>query len=35
MPRVGEMYTIEAAEPEAYWSQYLKGAGYETFMSGK
>jgi arylsulfatase A-like enzyme len=35
MPRVGEVYRIEPAKPKAYWSQYMKGAGYETYFTGK
>ncbi len=35
MPRVGELYTIEDATPEAYWPEYMKHAGYETYFSGK
>jgi arylsulfatase A-like enzyme len=35
MPRAGEVYTIERTKPEAYWAQYMKRAGYETYFSGK
>jgi arylsulfatase A-like enzyme len=35
MPRVGEQYKIERAKPEAYWSQYMKRAGYEIYLTGK
>lgn len=28
-------YKIPRSKPEAYWSQYMKKAGYETYFSGK
>ena len=34
-PEIKQNYTVESAKPEAYWSEYLKQAGYETYMSGK
>ncbi len=35
IPKVGQAYEIEPAKPEAYWGQYMKRAGYETYMTGK
>jgi choline-sulfatase len=34
-PTLMELYTVERKTPEAYWSEYLKQAGYETYMTGK
>ncbi|MGJ8656015.1 MAG: sulfatase-like hydrolase/transferase [Akkermansiaceae bacterium] len=34
-PKDQAKYVIEKRTPEAYWSQYMKQAGYETYMSGK
>ena len=34
-PMVGESYAIKKKKPEAYWSQYMKRAGYETYFTGK
>ncbi|WP_158973969.1 sulfatase-like hydrolase/transferase [Cellulophaga sp. L1A9] len=34
-PRIQQDYTIAEKTPEAYWPEYLKQAGYETYMTGK
>ena len=34
-PSTERSYTITSKKPEAYWPQYLKQAGYETYMAGK
>uniref|UniRef100_UPI0040480607 sulfatase-like hydrolase/transferase n=1 Tax=Mariniflexile sp. TaxID=1979402 RepID=UPI0040480607 len=34
-PKTQQNYTITKKEPEAYWPEYLKQAGYETYMTGK
>ncbi|MEI6892345.1 MAG: sulfatase-like hydrolase/transferase [Pontiella sp.] len=34
-PKNMPQYTVSRKEPKAYWSQYMKQAGYETYMSGK
>lgn len=28
-------YTVEKATPKGYWSEYMKAAGYDTYMAGK
>ena len=32
-PKIQQNYTITKKEPEAYWPEYLKQAGYETYMA--
>jgi choline-sulfatase len=34
-PAFQQEYRIERKTPEAYWSEYMKQAGYETYMGGK
>lgn len=34
-PSVASTYEIPFKKPEKYWPQYLKAAGYDTYMSGK
>lgn len=34
-PRFQQEYTIERKTPEAYWPEFMKRAGYETYMAGK
>lgn len=34
-PQVGERYFIPPQEAPGYWPQYMKKAGYETYMTGK
>ena len=34
-PKSTSNYTIEFNKPEKYWPEYLKEAGYDTYMSGK
>jgi len=35
LPKKGPVYEIKPGKPEGFWSQYMKEAGYETYMSGK
>jgi choline-sulfatase len=34
-PAFQQEYSVERTTPEAYWSEYMKQAGYETYMAGK
>ncbi len=34
-PRNQKPYTVPVRTPEAYWPQWMKQAGYETYMTGK
>ena len=34
-PKNMPVYTIPPREPHGYWSQWMKQAGYETYMTGK
>ena len=34
-PKNQNSYTVSKRKPEAYWSQWMKQAGYETYMTGK
>jgi choline-sulfatase len=34
-PAFQQEYTVERKLPEAYWSEYMRQAGYETYMAGK
>jgi choline-sulfatase len=34
-PAFQQEYSVERKTPEAYWPEYMKRAGYETYMSGK